>query len=207
MTLGEIKAEALLLMHMDKDVDGTTVCNFENDENFGTYIAGMPGALNRALADLESRLILPLRRVVLHEAQQLIGREAVFSLEHLTDLFAPERLVVQGEHYMDEDCPYSIDMGQLRVFRYDKHATYTLLYHPVLQRVTHTTPDSTVLDLPEQLAAALPYYLKADLYRIDEPGEANDARNWYESAVARYAELHRTWTQGAVQNVFGEVFG
>ena len=59
MTLGEIKAEALRLMQIDEDVDGDTVGNVVDNEDFRLFYTGMPGALNRAFADLEARRILP----------------------------------------------------------------------------------------------------------------------------------------------------
>ena len=222
MTLGEIKAEALRLMLVDRELDGESVGDLELDEDYGMLYTGTVGAINRALADLEARRILPLKRAVLGEpysmrprtvedagpykGKAVAGQAAYFLLDGIADLSLPARLAVMGENYVDEDCPYVFEAGRLRVMRYDAGAVYELLYHPSLARVTHTTPNSTVLELPEVLAAALPYYVKADLYRADEPGEANDARNWYESAVAQYASLLHNGPQGSVVNVFEGVF-
>ena len=57
MTLGEVKAEALRLMQIDQDLDGDTVGNVVDNEDFRLFYTGMPGALNRAFADLEARRI------------------------------------------------------------------------------------------------------------------------------------------------------
>lgn len=235
MTLGEIKAEALRLMHIDMDVDEETVGNIEFDDNFGVLYSGIVGAVNRALSDLEARRILPLKRVLLGEAYSMCmlppgtcerhevlaagdeggppykrkavaGQAAYFPLDGIADLSLPARLTVMGEGYVVEDCPYAFEAGRLRVMDYDKGAAYELLYHPSPARVKRDTPNSTVLDLPEVLAAALPYYVKADVFRIDEPGEANDARNWYENAVAQYASLLHNGPQGSVINAFEGVF-
>ena len=206
MTLGEIKAEALRLMHIDMDVEEETVGNIEFDDNFGVLYSGIVGAVNRALSDLEARRILPLKRALLGEPQRLVGDAAEFPLDGIADLSLPARLTVIGEGYVVEDCPYAFEAGRLRVMDYDKGAAYELLYHPSPARVKRDTPNSTVLELPEVLAAALPYYVKADVFRIDEPGEANDARNWYENAVAQYASLLHNGPQGSVLNAFEGVF-
>ena len=234
MTLGEIKAEALRLMHIDMDVDAETVGNIEFDDNFGVLYSGIVGAVNRALSDLEARRILPLKRALLGEAysrrpqngasrtsqngasrtspptvevcEAVAGQVVYFPLDGIADLSLPARLTVIGEGYVVEDCPYTFEAGRLRVMDYDKGAAYELLYHPRPARVKRDTPNGTVLEIPEVLVAALPYYVKADVFRIDEPGEANDARNWYENAVAQYASLLHNGPQGSVINAFEGVF-
>ena len=205
MTLGEIKAEAMRLMHIDRDIDGNSVAQLAEDEDYAVLYSGIVGALNRAFSDLEARRILPLRRAVLNDPT-VRGERAHFSLDAVADMFCPARLMVESVHYADDDHPYSYLPGRITVEDYDKDAAYELLYYPSVARLTHTTPNSTEIDLPEALAAALPYYVKADVYRIDEPGEANDARNWYEAAVAQYAASLSCGVQGSVENVFEGVF-
>lgn len=227
MTLGEVKAEALRLMQIDEDVDGDTVAAMADSEDYRLFYKGMPGAINRALADLEARRILPLKRVVLYEPQQAItppvggdtssvaggravpyevrGNRARFMTD-LPDMAAPARVVVEGDHGCDDNYPYRFEAGVLTIADFDATATFELLYHPRIVRVRADTPNATELALPEALAAALPYYLKADLYRVDEPGEANDARNWYEAAVAQYAATLTDGVQNTVETVYGGCF-
>ena len=284
MTLGEIKAEALRLMQIDEDVDGDTVGDVVDNEDFRLFYTGMPGAINRALADLEARRILPLKRVVLYEPPQgtttpaggdtssvaasatpsptgegngaggdgsrmaagasprptgmseaaeyiadgggsepppygdeqsrevgrgwrstIRGNRARF-MPDLPDMAAPARVLMECEDGYDDNHPYRFEAGVLTIADFDATASFELLYHPRITRVRADTDNATELDLPEALADALPYYLKADLYRVDEPGEANDARNWYEAAVAQYAAtLTDGVPQGAVETVFGGV--
>lgn len=205
MTLGEIKAEAMRLMHIDRDIDGETVADLSGDNDYGVLYSGIVGALNRAFSDLEARRILPLKRAVLNNPTAR-GCRAHFSLDAVADMFCPARLMVEGTHYVDDDHPYAYLPGRITVEDYDKNAAYELLYYPSVARVTHTTPNSTEVAIPEALAAALPYYVKADVYRIDEPGEANDARNWYEAAISQYTASFSCGVQGSVKNVFEGVF-
>lgn len=201
MTLGDIKAEALRLMGADVDVDGDTVGDMEYDDNYSLFYNGMVGALNRAFSDLEVRRVLPLCRREL-VSPVVKGGRACFMLDGIEDLFAPARLAVEGEDYWDDDHPYRYEAGRLSVEHYDTSATYELLYYPRLARLTHLTSNGVSLPLPDALATALPYYIKADLFRVDEPGEANDARNWYEAAVDRYAAQLECGVQRCVETVF-----
>lgn len=204
MTLGAIKAEALRMMQVDIDVDENNVHIVEEDEGFRMYYSGIPGALNRAFSNLEARRVLPKKRAELTDARVLPGRVALFSLDKVPCFFAPARLVVIGEHYMNENCPFSYEAGYITVCQYDKDARYELLYYPAINRVTNLTLNSTGIDLPEQLAEALPYFIKAELYRMDEPGEANDARNWYEAAVEQYALSMTNGVQTKVESIWEE---
>ncbi|MBO7342086.1 MAG: hypothetical protein J6U87_05350, partial [Clostridia bacterium] len=167
MTLGEIKAEAMRLMHVDMDIDGESVAELSGNENYGGLYSGIVGALNRAFADLEARRILPLRLAVLN-SPTVVGRRAHFSLEAVKDLFAPLRLSVEcsryydkdshtylyrtGEYdknvtyellYFDDDHPYLYRAGSVTVEDYDKDAVYSLYYFPSVTRVSHVTPNGT----------------------------------------------------------------
>lgn len=206
MTLGDIKAAALQMMGVEFKVDGDNVSEFLDDDNYGTLIFNMVMALNRGLADLEAKRVLPMKRAVLQNPRVLpIGR-ASFALEGITDLGSPVRVTVQGDYYFDENMPYIFAAGELTVKRYDEQAVYELLYHPSVARVSQDTPDTHVLDIPTPLAEALPYFIKAEVFRTDEPGEANEARNFYEVAVSQYASSQVYGVQHSVDNAFLGVF-
>ena len=66
---------------------------------------------------------------------------------------------------------------------FDEGDTYTLLYYPKIPRVSSLTSDEEELTIPENIASHIPYFIKGDLYRDDEPNEASEARNWYEAAM------------------------
>lgn len=201
MTLGEIKAEALRLMGMDVEVNAENVRDFEYDENYGILVTGMPGALNRCFADIERKGILPLQRKKL-EPTAGRGRCYRFSIKDLAG--DPVRLIAETDHAYDGDHPFQREGADtLLILDGDADASYTLLYRPRIKRVSATDDDSKDLNLPEAIAAAIPYYLKGDLYRHDEPGEASEARNWYEAALEQYAATVHEGVQGTVQTVYG----
>ena len=221
MTIGDIKAAALQMMGVEFKVDGGNVSFFMDDDNYGTLIFNMVMALNRGLADLEAKCVLPLKKKTLKSPTELPGGRASFSLAGIADLGSPVRVTVRGAHYFDEDMPYMLapgdfdeDMpymaapGELILKKYDADAdtVYELLYRPTVARVSQGTPDTHVLPIPTPLAEALPYFIKAEVFRKDEPGEANEARNFYEAAVAGYAGSLTYGVQGAVLDAFAGVF-
>ena len=201
MKLGEIKAEALRLRGMDVEVDAENVRDFEYDENYGILVTGMPGAINRCLADIESKRVLPLLRasVVPYEVR---GERLRFEVGRVQG--EPVRLIAEDGELYEGNVPFvREDADTLLVLRGNADAIYTLLYRPRLTRVSADTAESKELDLPEAIAAAIPYYIKGDLYRHDEPGEASEARNWYEAALEQYAATVHEGVQGTVQTVYG----
>ena len=206
MTLGDIKAAALQMMGVEFKVDGDNVSAFLDDDNYGTLIFNMVMALNRGLADLEAKRVLPMKRAVLQNPRVLPVGRASFALEGITDLGSPVRVTVQGDYYFDENMPYIFAAGELTVKRYDEQAVYELLYHPCVARVSQDTPDTHVLPIPTPLAEALPYFIKAEVFRTDEPGEANEARNFYEVAVLQYESSQVYGVQQRVDNAFLGVF-
>lgn len=74
----------------------------------------------------------------------------------------------------------------------DEHTTYTVLYYPSIPRVTSETDDNTELAIPDKIATHIPYFVKGDLFRDDEPDEANEARNWFEMAMEQVVQTKQS---------------
>ena len=203
MTLGDVKAQALQMMGFDEYVDGDNVDDFAEDDNFGPLLRQMWSAVNRCFADLETKRVLPLKRASL-PAPTGKGTWRRFDYSGIDDLFEVVRLVVKTNYGVDDDHPFLLEEGgTLRVNDYEDTANYVVLYRPKLGRLTADTDNSTEIDLPEALAAAVPYFVKSEVHRFDEPDEAGEARNFYEAAVEQYASRAEISRQGAVQTVYG----
>ena len=71
----------------------------------------------------------------------------------------------------------------------DEHTTYTVLYYPSIPRVTSETDDNTELAIPDKIATHIPYFVKGDLFRDDEPDEA---RNWFEMAMEQVVQTKQS---------------
>lgn len=192
MKLGEIKMQALRLMFVQAADDYTAdeISQLERDEECKDYIANMPGAINRCLANLESRDVLPVKRAVLSVlAGESYGGRVRYDLPHvLPDLFKVERVAWESEDggYIST-VRYLKEGDSLMLSEISEKERYIILYRPRATRINAYTNNDTELNIPEHIAALIPYYVKSELYRIDEPDEAQEARNLYETGLAEIA--------------------
>lgn len=86
----------------------------------------------------------------------------------------------------------------------DEDETFEIEYMPIPQMITSTTDNNTELEIPESLARIIPYFIKADLYELDEPNLSANARNIFESALTEYISfgISRKQRQQYVKNTF-----
>lgn len=180
MKLGEIKIEALKLMFAlgNEDVSVSDLDRYmKTDEAYSDYLNNMPGAINRCFALIEERRVLPLKGFTLGDG----GRYDLDAL--IPDFFDIERIVYERGGEYDGNCGYLREGNTIIIKEYDAHGEYRLLYRPRLERITSLTNEEKVLDIPDGIACYIPYFIKGDLFRVDEPDEAAEARNWFEAAM------------------------
>lgn len=188
MKLGEIKIEALKLMFVNYNIDLEIdkLQDLALDENYGSYLVNMPGAINRCFSVIEDKGVLPVKAYTLKAENGLAsGVFMRFDLSKLIkDYFAIERLVFSspcGEYIGDFD--YQKEGETIVIKDFDENDTYTVLYLPKIERISALTENDTEIDIPDNIAQHIPYFIKGDLYRDDEPNEASEARNWFEAAM------------------------
>ncbi len=210
MKLGDIKIETLKLMfaNVNEDLDAKKLDIYERDETYKGYLVNMPGAINRCFASIEEKRVLPSKARTLDLDEARVGGVFVrFDLaELIDDFFDIDRIVMETEDgEYDGDCDYMTEGNTLVLERYCKKdgITYTVIYKPTIQRVTATTSNNTDIAAPDNIAAYIPYFLKGDLYRDDEPNEASEARNWYEQAMSEIVAKQARKTN-SVKSVYSQ---
>ena len=188
MKLGDIKIEAMKLMFVNYNIDFQIeqLEQLAQDENYGSYLVNMPGAINRCFSSLEEKGVLPIKACTLNPSQALSsGSFLRFDLASLiNDFFDIERIIYEndnGEYVGDYE--YQREGNVIVLSNVGEGEFYTVLYKPKLQRITAYTDDNLELPIPDNIASHIPYFIKGDLYRDDEPNEASEARNWYEAAM------------------------
>lgn len=206
MKIGDIKAEALKLMFVSytDDVGTETIEELMDQENYRPYLLGMKGSINRCLSDIENRRVLPVKSLALDGELAQAGRSSKrFDLP--TDFYDVCRVTAESDCIYDGDHPYFMEGDTLLLRGMDADTDYTLLYYPKIRRLTESASNEAELaGVPEEIAVLIPYFIKGDLYREDEPNEASEARNWYESGMASLMR-RRTEKQGRVQAVYSQV--
>lgn len=190
MKLGDIKIEALKLMFAGYGDDMTeeNLDRYLADENYKNYLVNMPGAINRCFALLENKKVLPVRSVTVEKGEmgEKFGRMHVDLALLAPDLHALFRVVTESEACYESSESYALEGSMLIAPMPEEEAEMRVLYYPKMERVSAVSADGGEIDLPEDLACLIPYYIKSDLFREDEPEEAEKARVLFESALAEY---------------------
>ncbi len=189
MKLGDIKIEALKLMFVSYGNVLTidNLANYENDENYASYLVKMNGSINRCFADLERKRITPTKVKIL-SSEDAINKiySAEFDMSPLNMLelvkIAYEndrgvRISLFG-HY-----EYIPEEKRLITRKISEGECYHVTYREKLKRLGYNEPNDLEIELPDTITSVIPFFIKGDLYREDEPNEAAEARNWYESAT------------------------
>lgn len=193
MTYAQIYAESLRLMFatLTDDISPTAegMGELVGDSNYLDYLLMMPGAVNRCFADLEAKKVLPWKTVKanMENADDVGGGYKRFVLsEMIPDCFEIERVECRRGYEesvdlaMHEDCFLEGDELILPTGE-----EYVIHYTPTLPRIDDGTDLDTRVPLSPTLAEAVPYYVKGELYRLEEPHEAAEAHNLYEQRVAQ----------------------
>lgn len=186
MTVGEIKIQALKLMFVSysDDLSPKNLIDLEGQENYRPYLVNMNGAIDRCLSDIESRCVLPVRVQKLSADPLERSSDRYYTRIDIPfdDFYEVERISKESLYEYEGELDFQREGNTLIIADYDASAEYRLIYYPRVKR-SATMLDTDEIDLPENIAALVPYYVKGDLFREDEPNEASEARNWYEAGI------------------------
>ena len=208
MTYAQIYAESLRLMFAAGTDDfGATaegLARLSGNPGYSDYLLSMPGAVNRCFADLEAKKVLPWRmtRVGSEDGDNVGGgyRRVLLS-EIAPDCLEIERVTQRQEYGSEVELTagedYFVEGDELILIP----GATVIRYTPALPRIDAGTDLDAKVPLPEVLAAAVPYYVKGELYRREEPDEAAEAHSIYEQRVAQVTPAPSR-VQSAVKMVY-----
>ncbi len=185
MKLGDIKVEAIKLMFtnyaFDMGIDDLQL--MISDENYGSYIVNMNGAIARALDRIENACVLPAKRYLLSEEDFEKSKYFKrFDLNKIEDFFAIDRITAEYENgCYDGNVEYELQGDTLLL--HNSAADFTILYFPKIKTVSEKTSDNDEIWIPENIARLIPYFIKSELYQEEEPVLAADARNLFEASL------------------------
>lgn len=204
MRIGDIKIEALKLMFVNYNVamEIDDIPRLEQDENYGSYLINMPGAMNRCFSRIEEKGVLPSKAHTLKNGETTNGYVR-YDLNAIVDFDAIDRVVCQDTSGYNGNCEYQIEANFILLPTCGNDYVYRLLYRPKITRITAMTDNNAELYIPEAIASSIPYFIKGELYREDEPSEASEARNWFESAMSENNRKVQA-TSNVVKNVYSQ---
>lgn len=184
MKLGEIKIEALKLMFTNYsfDLGIGDLQSLISNENYGSYIVNMSGAISRALDRIENACVLPMKSKTLDLSEMTIGRHVLkYDTSKIKDLFMIERITADyADGSYDGNVEFTFE-GE-NVLLKNTYATYTIVYYPTVASISGVL-DTDELNVPDKIARLIPYFIKGDLYQEEEPTLASDARNLFEASL------------------------
>jgi len=183
--LGEIKIESLKLMFADYENDYSvdTLDALLTDDNYGKYLRAMNGSINRCFDRLRSDFKQPIKSL---EIDKGVSEESLLFID------------LDGEDYENVDyinrITYTDDYGYQSSVEYElegrtliipnREGVYRLVYYEKLPYIT-TEIDTAVIQIEDDLARIIPYFIKSELIEEDEPQMASMARGMFEAALAR----------------------
>ena len=188
MNIEQIKKEALrMMLAAGREIDGVSVSSLEGSAASGRYLAAMTGAIGRCLADLERRhAIRPLLWEVEADAWVHTAATSRLRLSLREDLYAVLSVSLEGERGYVGDASYATEGEWMVLERLSEGATVRVLYAPRAPRVERYDNAMELSFLHESVASLIPYFIKGELFREEDPAEAGEARNFYESGVEDY---------------------
>ena len=208
MKLGDIKIQALKMMSLNgsEDISIVNLPYIMGIEAYASYMTQMTGAINRCFTDIENRRILPLKSRVIDKGSEACGFLR-YDASQIEDYSSIHRVVysnADGVYNASADYRTEGDVLVLPTIDFGREA-YTVLYRPRIRRLTNSYDNESDLKedfgIPDSVAELIPYFLKSELYREDEPNEAGEARNFYEQAIARLND-GRASMQSKVEDVY-----
>lgn len=208
MTVGQIKIEALRLMFaadLDPLISPKNIADHETDDQYGDYLTAMTGSINRAINDIVSRRILPEKalEVPLGSGSRR-GITLRLNLGEYKDLYDISRVIRETDYDYDGAYPFRMEGKVMVLLAPDESARFTILYHPRVKAVETYENDRDLAEIPDEIASVIPYFVKGELYRQDEAGDASEAMSWYEQRIAALSPYH-TGTQTHVASTYSQV--
>ena len=193
MKLGEIKLETLMLCFAnpelgidteDEDIFLNTLDSLKYDENYKDYMNAMPGSINRCFSSIEHKGILPSKTVALTGASLPLHEGLVkLELKALSeDFYRLESVSLISNGVVIPHMPFTrIGNDVIMLQPIGPRDEYVVIYEPKIPRIKISTPESYVVDLPDDIVSLIPYFVKGDILRVDDANEAAEARNIYEA--------------------------
>ena len=171
---------------MGDDLEGLDVAELYQNPQYAFYLAGMEMSINRAMLRMQTLNALPMGRVVL-TAPVVTGSVATYDLGRIADFAGVYEVRANtGDAYAAH--AYRWEGGTtLVVPLYTADAEYVLLYRKKVPLLTPLCADDTTVDVPDELACLIPYYVKSEWYEDEDAAMAQRARTYFEKGVADYA--------------------
>lgn len=173
----EIKKDALRLMGIIPD----TVGNDYDTSKIRAYMCGMNNSILRAVDRMKSLSLIPDKTVELSASER--NEVGKFKLREL-GIFGEVQEVLIFDGLTINEADFVLINGYISLF-VERGKSYFIKYQP---KSNACFSDEDDIDIPDELARLIPYFIKADLYEEEEPSLAIASRNMFEGYLKEYAD-------------------
>ena len=189
MKLGNIKLQALSLISPDLSVE----CDDEKlsdalyalrlNSNCASYLVASVGAINRAFAQIEGRLLSGIGIISFDLSKENI-KNGVITLDDTDEILKINQVKIGGVS-MSFDV---IGNFQIKVDYTLNSGRCEITYFKKIKRINLLTGASYEVDLGS-IEEFIPYYIKYELLCSENPDEAENAREVFENALNNYEKI------------------
>ena len=186
MKIGEIKIHTLVLMNLCNENQFTLekYNKYLNETKYNRFLVNMDEPIKRAIDIINSREILKEKSVKLSTLTYTPVDSGIhLELNQITDLYKVKKVIAIKNGIVDLN--YTIFSNNLYIHSNLIDKIY-LVYYPKIE-IQNFALD-TEIDLPDNLARLIPYFVKYELYQEDEPNLALLAKNDFENLIESYRQ-------------------
>lgn len=195
MRIGEIKAQALMLMYPDTpirfdDSDDKSVENAIYELKCNPSLAGLlesaTGSINRALGIIEAAGLSALKYQEISASACDVRGDGRIVIRPAADLLYVDSVTCRygGKTYV---CQY--EMSGEHLITNPTRGIITIVYRAKIPRVCSVTSDSHRLPLPRAVCELIPYYIKGELMSQENEEEARLSRQHFEKCIEDLASV------------------
>lgn len=205
MTINDIKKNALALMFTNYENDLVDINVDElSDDEYTRYTVNMNACINRALARIQNAEVLPYKRAEI-DTQTPHTTNGIFSRYNIDDISSDiwdiKRIACESRYDYVTNVDYFIEARTIVIATLERGEKYVCIYTPKVKMIAMSALSDTELNIPDEVAEIIPYFIKAELYEEDEPALATQARNIFEATLDSLKQ-HEQYNQSSVKNVF-----
>ena len=208
MKLGEIKIAALTMIfpeeifeadYNNEDSLSELIFNLRQNPNYSDLLVNMPLVINRCFASLLQKGILPTKEYEINSKNAIkIGDRLKVNIE--SEMSKIERIAFYNDKRYEPRVSY-VRQSTDTILLPDWHGTFVIVYANPVKRISPLTGDNYNIDLPDDICELVPYFVKSELLRSEDPDEASVARNMYEQLIGEMIS-DRTDCQLNVENTY-----
>ncbi len=183
--LGEIKIESLKLMFADykNDYSVDTLDDLLSDDNYGKYLRAMNGSINRCFDRIRSLRKQPKKALEIDKGESTESLLFINLDDALyQDVDYISRITYRDDYGYQSKSEYEIEGRTLIIPNRD--GVYRMVYYEKLPFIT-TETDTDIIQIEDELARLIPYFIKYELIEEDEPDQSRAAKMEFETMLAR----------------------